>query len=370
MSVIFQTLRKLQQQETDPARTGSPKSRARKSGVLGQLLHTPLAMGIFLGGIFIAGFGLLYGLDRIVAPQREPMGSTYKASIEKRTSRPSFNPPQNQPESDIRMETPQFSAADVAVEMAPPVFNQSEDVQATPEPTPAVYCPSDSIPPKPATYAPAAAGESGVNCLVAQPGEPPNKFPASGLPVSAVEMPAPETTASGLQGSSLESSSGNGLATAGATEARTVAKIAEVVTQLPDSEQEQHLANLEKFRRAARKRAAVAQLVTRLEGAIERMDEPEVKKMLHRLSEAKGRDNLYVLNLKAFWYLKQNRYSETEALLMKILEVNPDHLQAGLNMAIVEVKTQRHGAALERLAQLRELYPENPVVTDMLRKLQ
>jgi predicted Zn-dependent protease len=139
--------------------------------------------------------------------------------------------------------------------------------------------------------------------------------------------------------------------------------------QAPDPKRKQHLANLEKLRRAAKKRANIAKLVTRLEGAILRMDAPEVKRLIRRLSAAKGEDNLYVLNLKAFWYLKQKRYVEAETLLKKILKLDQDHLEAGLNMAIVEVKTQRSDAALKRLKRLKALYPENPVLVEMIQKL-
>jgi tetratricopeptide (TPR) repeat protein len=150
---------------------------------------------------------------------------------------------------------------------------------------------------------------------------------------------------------------------------KTLKRAAVTTIQAPDPKQKKHLASLEKFHRAAKERASIAKLVTQLEGAILRMDVPEVKKLIHRLSMVKGKDNLYVLNLKAFWYLKQKHYLDAEIVLQKILKLDQNHLEAGLNMAVVEVKTQRSDAALKRLKRLKMLYPKNRVLVEMIQKL-
>jgi thioredoxin-like negative regulator of GroEL len=52
------------------------------------------------------------------------------------------------------------------------------------------------------------------------------------------------------------------------------------------------------------------------------------------------------------------------------LDADPDHLEAGFNLAVVEAKTRRLEAAAKRIKHLQELYPDNPALADMIRRLR
>lgn len=396
MSVIFKTLKKLQQQHSDPKGRGPKKARLGKPSTFGWLLHTPLVMGIFLGAIFIAGFVLLYGLDRISGPYREPRGPALTAMVEKRLVEPS-----KVSSGKVQANELQSSfATEASAKVLPPAPSEENYERGTllpsnsellgRNPSNRDHKHSDTI-----RHAYLKSSEK-LDSLYSESVDAPSR-PIINDPSITVRMDRKDA-ALDEKIKELNGVSYSPALTSNDPEHRNTSIMIPAVSgikhdlsqdnhqllkeddglskravvtaiQAPDPKQKQHLANLEKLRRAAKKRANIAKLVTRLEGAVLRMDAPEVKKLMRRLSAAKGEDNLYVLNLKAFWYLKQKRYFKAEALLKKILKIDQDHLEAGLNMAVVEVKTQRSDTALKRLKRLKALYPENPVLVEMIQKL-
>ena len=330
MSVIFKTLKKLQQQ-TDPQGRGADGARLRKTGLLHRFLNTPFFIGLFLGVIIIAGFLRLYGLGGISNTHRGPRGSTPKFMAAKET----LEPVKSSDHPALKIS----STISAGAKVLPPLFEQSFSGSSTPTPM------------------------EKSNIMVAKTDKAQNEisFPTV---LEPNDPPIPTQAASTFKD---DLSKDDPLLLG---QDKGLFKTVSVKTgQTSDSQQQRRLANLEKFRRTAKKRADIAKLVTQIEAAVLSMDAPEVKKLMQKLSLVKGRDNLYVLNLKAFWYLKQKRYLEAEALLKEILKRDQDHLEAGVNMAVVEAETQRKEAALKRLRRLKALYPENQVLIEMIRKL-
>ena len=56
-------------------------------------------------------------------------------------------------------------------------------------------------------------------------------------------------------------------------------------------------------------------------------------------------------------------------LLKKVLKRNENDLEAGINMAILEIKTNRIQQANKRLAGLQETYPEDVRIAEILNQL-
>ncbi|MBW2602193.1 MAG: tetratricopeptide repeat protein, partial [Deltaproteobacteria bacterium] len=52
-----------------------------------------------------------------------------------------------------------------------------------------------------------------------------------------------------------------------------------------------------------------------------------------------------------------------------VLAQEQNDLEAGINMAIVEIKTHRLDKARKRLAKLREIYPANTIIEDIIQKM-
>lgn len=124
-----------------------------------------------------------------------------------------------------------------------------------------------------------------------------------------------------------------------------------------------HRANLEKSLK-------ISKLVDRIHKSIKTGNISQTEKFLRELETLKGKDNTYVFKLRAFCYLKRQDYESAKKLLKKVLDKNEGDLEAGINMAIVEIKTKMFKQAEERLKRLRENYPENTVISELIEALK
>ena len=114
----------------------------------------------------------------------------------------------------------------------------------------------------------------------------------------------------------------------------------------------------------------IARLVAEITHAIRHNNNEQTDKLLDQLSGLKGVENRYVLNLRAYLFLLQKDYQAAAYALNKVLDENKDDLEAGVNMAIVEIGTNRLQAARKRLLKLRSLYPENARIAELIQKLR
>jgi hypothetical protein len=119
----------------------------------------------------------------------------------------------------------------------------------------------------------------------------------------------------------------------------------------------------------ARVHLQVARLAQRISSAIQADDHQQTQLLLTRLAEMKGPQNDFVLKLNAYALIRQNRLDEARTLLADLLARDATDLEAGLNMAVVDMKTGRLEGARRRLGQLQELYPEDRHIALYLRQL-
>jgi tetratricopeptide (TPR) repeat protein len=124
-----------------------------------------------------------------------------------------------------------------------------------------------------------------------------------------------------------------------------------------------HRANLERSLKISR-------LVDRIHKNIKASNISLTEKLLGELELLKGKENSFVLKLKAFFYLNRKDYESAEELLKKVLHTHKKDLEATINMAIVEIKTKRFQKAEKRLKGLRETYPENTTILELIEKLK
>jgi len=115
--------------------------------------------------------------------------------------------------------------------------------------------------------------------------------------------------------------------------------------------------------------ARMSLMVARVQHAMRAGDEKEVENSLRTLESLKGKKDDYVMRLKAFWFLKQQRYSMARALLEELVSKNENDLDAGINLAILDIKTNRVEAARKRLKAMRRLHEENTVIPGILEKI-
>lgn len=117
------------------------------------------------------------------------------------------------------------------------------------------------------------------------------------------------------------------------------------------------------------KEREIGRVVADLRLAMGRKDAKGVDQLFGQLGKIKsgGDTDPFILNMRAFWEISNGQYETAGALLKMVLERRKDDLEAGLNMAIVEMRTNRMVAARERLFALLRLYPGDARPGEMLR---
>jgi len=116
------------------------------------------------------------------------------------------------------------------------------------------------------------------------------------------------------------------------------------------------------------KAAKVGRLVSRIEKSMKEGDMDDAKALIDQLTQFKGEKSSYLLKLRAVWHMRQRDYASAASLLGRVLEKEKDDLEAGINMAIVEIKTHRLDEARKRLVGLREIYQANTLIPELIRE--
>ena len=129
-----------------------------------------------------------------------------------------------------------------------------------------------------------------------------------------------------------------------------------------DKSERIRLANVEKSARLTR-------LVAKIQEAIQSGESTRVEMLMNRFESIKGKENDYIIRLKAFWQLEQGDHEAAASLLSSLLKKDEDDLEAGINMAVLEIRTQKVDQARSRLKRLRHIYHDNTVIPALLKKI-
>ncbi|MGA8178884.1 MAG: hypothetical protein WB792_02415, partial [Desulfobacterales bacterium] len=139
----------------------------------------------------------------------------------------------------------------------------------------------------------------------------------------------------------------------------------------PSASQDSTISEVRKvFLSNAKKNTNIARLVADIQCEMDRGDKDRMEKLFDELSMIRGQNNSYVLKLKAVWHIRHQEYKDAANLLKAVLSRNELDLEAGLNMAIVEIRTGKEQNAYRRLAKLQKSYPENIRLAEILQDLR
>lgn len=122
-------------------------------------------------------------------------------------------------------------------------------------------------------------------------------------------------------------------------------------------------------RRQEQKISQISSLSSNLEEAVQTNDNQKTDQLIEQLSNQTNKNSIYYLKLNAFQLIRQKEYARARTFLNKVLDKDDTDLEAGLNMAIIEIRTQDLAAAKKRLIRLNELYPSQPVIERLLNQL-
>lgn len=115
--------------------------------------------------------------------------------------------------------------------------------------------------------------------------------------------------------------------------------------------------------------SAIATLAAELTNAIEENDRDRTDLLLEKLSFMQDNNSSYYIKLKAFKEIREENYDAAKTLLNKILAKDKTDFEAGINMAIIEIKEEKFVAAKQRLTWLKDNYPSRSEIDDLLNML-
>lgn len=135
--------------------------------------------------------------------------------------------------------------------------------------------------------------------------------------------------------------------------------------------QEQHRRQAA-FRLARQKSDRISRIVLQLETALSQMPDnaAQIETLFNELAQIKGDNSDYVSKMRAFWLLKQKKYEQAEIILKRLSSGGDADPNVGINLAIIDLHKGNRNDALHRLSQLRRTHPENTYIANLLRKLQ
>lgn len=415
MSVIFKTLKKLRSQSPEEKKTGRLK-KGRNVYSFRRILFSPSSILLIVIFIFISGLAAIYGghyiRDSMNEKRRKPVvkHASIKTAPVPRDVKPEQLKPDNNtvpvdippppdliPVAETEPKRPGFTAAPVKrpVSEAPVYARYSPRKQNSITSEKSIEKKRRLLPAQEITgstgdeiqdiqdgYASISEAEylpkstktgdiavpvAGMDNNVIVPPVAPQKlahFQSRGAPELEGETVQPKQDSIDLQTATVPASA--------AVSERPYAPVQEralqtrrpkqIEAEKPESEKI-HLADVNKS-------AEITRLVARLQRSIACADEAQAEDLLGQLTALKGEDNIYVMKLRAFLHIRNQDYESAVLLLEKVLENDDTDLEAGINMAVIETKTNRIQDAKKRLAKLREIYSDNIFIPELMRKLK
>lgn len=324
MSLIFQSLQKL---ETDlkAGPSGPGGTASRLSAAKGQLLRwlRPVIIGLIL--VLALGCGAVYAVQYLKESIPTKVDDT---PLQERRRKAASPVPANHP----------------VMEAKPVTERESEAPPLEPNPEEETHAVSQLQFYPPASENPSPAGPSTALAAATAPAVPEKKLETA---------PAPPP---------LKASEPDRVNTTHPPKAHVQAQPA-YDAELEAAEQARR-AELEKS-------ARIARLVRKIEQALAGSPEagnPQI--LIAKLARMKGKNHPYIAKLRAYWNFQRGRFDLAEADLNKVIAANPDDFEAGINLALIEIHDQRHHEAMARLKQLRNTYPGNPQIADLIKRLR
>jgi hypothetical protein len=365
MSLIFKALKKLKDQTPADHQDQSPK-KERYVYSFRKLMLSPMLVTAVVLLLVVVGFTFFYftkpTADRVTPPPiRKPPQAMVPASD---------SPPASGGTYMAKTVPPGISATDESLERDQSVPAVSED---TPMgiPSPAEQSASQ------ARNLPAHTGDrpdshrtSSVSQYLPRETNPEDIVPQVSAKPSSARLAASASQAKGVRTDLPETGAPPAQSTPSvdAPKPQEIKKPkgARTKASVAPSRKQRHKDIL---RSKSAQQAHITRLVARIKTNMHLYEEAETKRLIDELEDLKGSENAYVLKLRAYWHLRRDEVDAAVILLNRVLQRDAKDLEAGINMAVAEMKTNQFEAAQARLAKLREVYPENSLIPEMLQKL-
>ncbi len=404
MSVIFKTLTKLKDQSADE---NEKKRRLKQKRAASSLRKMVLSSSLLLlfALVFIVGFVTLYGVDYfrghvnterpIPAPVMQGAVMNQASDIQNETNASPGTPEPVSAELDDMPPLPESARAELSATPPLPepvqaelsdrhplpesVQTESGDQALMPEHIRGENLQSETTGMTPGrlirTVSPGSAETAGT-------GQIPNASYAAATPIAADTVQTDDTGSMAVsrkapmlfrRGPRDLMATGEELATNDQAGWRSTSPVALPRGGATQTAPEPPPAREQFSRKAIKKRVEILKLVSRIEKSMgaDATSDPDghTEALLAQLASIKGKDQAYVLKVRAYLKLRKKDYGAAAGYLKKVLSQNENDIEAGINMAVIEINQDQVAAARKRLARLREIYPENIRIPAILAKL-
>lgn len=125
---------------------------------------------------------------------------------------------------------------------------------------------------------------------------------------------------------------------------------------------------LQSFR--VQKNIKIGNIIGKIKREIKEHDARKTEQLIDQLASIKGKNDQYVLKLKAFYLMNQGDFTSAVSLLNRVLQKDKNDLEAGINMAILEMKSGQVNEAKSRLYRLRDIHPHDTLIPDLINKIE
>lgn len=115
-----------------------------------------------------------------------------------------------------------------------------------------------------------------------------------------------------------------------------------------------------------KKVSRITSLSAEFENAIVKNDAQTADRIMKALLKEQQPHQPYVLKLMAYREIQKENYPQAKKWLNLVLQEKQDDFEAGINMAVIEIRQQQFDRAKKRLLKLKELYPMQSGVDDLL----
>jgi Flp pilus assembly protein TadD len=123
------------------------------------------------------------------------------------------------------------------------------------------------------------------------------------------------------------------------------------------------------YQARAQKTGSLLSLSSAFRHAVESGNLSRAARILAQVEKIRKPDDPYLLKLKAFQEIEKKNYSRARALLTRVLTMDRTDFEAGFNMAVVEIRLHQYDRARARLEALKNRYPFQDAIDDLLNRL-
>jgi tetratricopeptide (TPR) repeat protein len=111
------------------------------------------------------------------------------------------------------------------------------------------------------------------------------------------------------------------------------------------------------------------EIIPALNMALQQRDHSRSQQLLDRLARVRGDTDPLVLKYKGLWLLYGEHYAKAGEIFEQLLRSDPGDLEAGINLAIVDLRLGHIEQARSRLQSLARHHPQHPMLLRLLDQL-